>query len=190
MRMRICITGTFSVGKTELINSFTKLYPTYTYYVIHEVARTLINKGVQLGQNATLDSYCHYINEQLSSEINSKNHEFDILFADRSMIDAVAHPIVNNKKKQTIPDCFIEMFENILFFQQSFFDLYIYLPIEFPIVPDSIRILDEKYRKNLDDEIQRLLKKHVGGYYILKGSISERCLRLKKIIDSHYLGGN
>jgi len=183
--MKICITGTYSVGKTKLISSFVELYREYKYYLIPEVARDLIASGVLLGKNANAESYLHYINEQLGREIEATKKKFDILLADRSLIDAVAHPIVNRSLSDSIPQYIIDMFENILFFQKEFYDLYVYIPIEFSVTNDSVRSLDEAYRTSLDIKIKEALRRHEIDFHVVSGSVSERCRMLKSIIDAH-----
>jgi nicotinamide riboside kinase len=184
--MKICITGTHSTGKTTLINSYVEKFPTKKYHIINEKAREVIAKGYLLGKDATIDSYLFYINEQLSAEIESEESTYEILFSDRSIIDGAAHPKVNNQFKETqFPTFFIELFENILHFQKSFFDIYIYIPIEFPMQQDIVRPNDEHYRQEIDKEIKRLLDKHVVNYYTITGTIAERTNSLNEILRLH-----
>lgn len=180
--MKICITGAHSVGKTTLIKAFSEKHRNASIFIISEKAREAIKKGIPLGQNATIDSYIYYINQQLSAEISAEKSFYDILLADRSILDGLAHPIVNNIfMNAAFPEYFIDMFESILYFQKSFYDLYIYIPIEFDLVKDEVRPFDESYRIAIDAEVKRLLDKHIGKYVTLNGSIENRIQMLEKL---------
>ena len=182
--IKIAITGTFSVGKTTLIQEFTNRNINFKYEILKEKATELIQQGVQFGKKATLESYIIYINEQLKSEIESSKKDYEILLSDRTLIDGVTHPIVNNRiGVSNIPDYFIEMFENVLHFQKSFYDIYIYIPIEFDLVTNNTRENDLVYQREIDKEIVKMLDKHQMNYYKISGSIEERCLQLSRLID-------
>lgn len=184
--MKICITGSHSTGKTTLINSYVNQHSELGFHVINEKAREVIAKGYKLGKDATIDTYLFYINEQLKAEIESDKLKYDFLFSDRSIIDGAAHPKVNNHiAGKVFPTYFIEMFENILHFQKTFFDIYIYLPIEFPMQPDEVRPNDELYRQEIDNEILRLLRKHIPNFHTVSGTVAQRTGQLIEIIREH-----
>ena len=95
--MKILITGAHSTGKTTLIEEFVKKNQgTTNIHVIPEVARQMIEAGYPLGKQGNTDSYTHYLSKQLELEISSNSIDYDYLIADRSLIDGVTHPIVNN----------------------------------------------------------------------------------------------
>lgn len=189
--MKIVITGTFSTGKTTLIKEFVSRNENIKFKILKEKATQLIELGIPFGKKATLDSYTRYINEQLKSEIESNKDDYEILLSDRSLIDGVTHPIINNRiGVSNLPNHFIEMFENVLHFQKSFYDIYIYIPIEFDLITDNKRENDKRYQKELDEEIVKMLDKHIVNYYTLFGTIEERCLKLSKIIKEEIIKHN
>lgn len=187
--MKVLITGAHSTGKTSLINQFVENNKNYKFHLIKEVARDMIDSGITLGNYGNVNSYVYYINEQLKREIESESKEYDILIADRSIIDGITHPIVNNRLNYTsLPLEFIEMFENILFFQKSFYDIYVYIPISFEMVQDGNRPIDENFRKEIDKEIKYMLDKYVVNYYTLKSkSLESRYHELNQIINDKKL---
>lgn len=181
--MKILITGSHSTGKTTLINEFVKANKSIKVHVIEEIARKMIQEGFPLGKNGTMDSYIHYINKQLEAEIESEKNDYDILLADRSIIDGVVHPIVNNNFSfSNISKDFIQMFEKIIHFQKFFYDIYIYIPIEFELKNDNIRPVDEKYRIAIDCELKKMLDLHIKDYNTISGTLTERVYELNEII--------
>lgn len=184
IKNKICITGAHSTGKTTLINSYVAAYPDVNYYIIKEKAREVIDAGFPLGREATIDSYLYYMNQQLKAEIESGFVKYDLLFSDRSIVDGAAHPLVNNRLAIAFfPKYFLELFENVLHFQKSFFDAYVYIPIEFAMSADVVRPNDELYREEIDFEIKRLLSKHIKMFFPVAGTLKERMEQLNDIIQ-------
>jgi len=103
--------------------------------------------------------------------------------ADRSLIDGVVHPIINNRLNSSdVPQDFIDMFERILYFQKTFYDIYVYIPIEFGMINDKNRPIDENYRREIDKELKSMLDKHISNYYTVSGTIEERINKLYEVI--------
>ena len=181
--MKILITGTHSTGKTTLISEFVKRNNQLKIHVINEVAREMMDNGFLLGKKGNVNSYIHYIKKQLEKEIQSDSFKYDILLADRSLIDGVVHPIINNRLNSSdVPQDFIDMFERILYFQKTFYDIYVYIPIEFGMINDKNRPIDENYRREIDKELKSMLDKHISNYCTVSGTIEERINKLYEVI--------
>ena len=62
--------------------------------------------------------------------------------------------------------------------------LIVYFPIEFPLVEDGVRSVDEQFQKDVDMKIQQFLKNYDIPYITITGSVEERLEQLKKVIFS------
>ena len=78
---------------------------------------------------------------------------------------------------------------NVWLIEQTRYDLYVYFPIEFPLEIDGIRPSDEQYRKDIDEQIRKLLTKHKINYITVSGDEMQRKDYLIKVIEE-YLGKN
>lgn len=181
--MKIAFTGSHSTGKTTLIKEVEKSLPhTLTIKCVTEVARRIIERGCPLNNDATVTSYIHYINDQLTEErdINC----YDIFFSDRTLLDPLAYMIANKDfPGPVIEDYFIEMMENVWLLEKERFDVYLYFPIEFPLAYDGIRPSDERYRAAVDRAILSVLQKHNVNYITITGSLAERKTQLMRILN-------
>ena len=188
--MRIAFTGSHSTGKTTLLNDIIKYCGgDIKINSITEVARKIIVKGYPLNQDANIDSYIHYINDQLNEE-NTYMYECDLFISDNTLLDPVAYAMVKSQlPRPYIPEYFIEMMTNVWLIEQTRYDLYVYFPIEFPLEIDGIRPSDEQYRKDIDEQIRKLLTKHKINYITVSGDEMQRKDYLIKVIEE-YLGKN
>lgn len=184
--MKIAFTGTHSTGKTTLLNDVIEYYgDDIKLKSISEVARKIIDKGYPLNQDANVDSYIHYINDQLSSE-ETYMRECDLFISDRTLLDPVAYAMVNSKlPRPYIPEYFIDMMTNVWLLEKNRYDIYIYFPIEFPLEIDGIRPLDEQYRKDIDEQIRMLLIKHKINYITVSGNKMQRKDYIIKVITEY-----
>jgi nicotinamide riboside kinase len=177
--MRISISGTHSTGKTCLLNScYEKMIRLYPFKIrkIDEVARKVISKGFPLNQDATVESYIHYIYFQMEEERNAITEH---VISDRSLVDLLAYIRVNSDKR--IPNSFQKMLEEILWVESKFFNLYCYLPIEFPLLIDDVRPVDEIYRKLVDKMIRSILKEYKLNFVEISGTIENRTNQLVEL---------
>jgi nicotinamide riboside kinase len=187
--MRIAITGAHSTGKTTLIDRFSELYPAKRLHVIRGVARGVIARGFLMGKASTVDGWINYIGDQLRAERQSNLASFDLLFSDRTVLDALGYALANrNMLKQEIPGYFVDMLLEIALRQTQFYDLYAFIPIEFPMTPDGVRDEDEAYRSRVSDEIHGVLAAHNINYVKLKGSVDGRSAALWAAVDAHRIG--
>jgi len=166
------ISGSHSTGKTCLARLlYQKLSQEYPNQVtlIDEVARQLRTRGLPLNREATLDTYINYVYEQLISERLATTK---YVISDRSLVDLLAYILAN--ANPLIPKEFNCMLEEIIFREIDYFDLYVYLPIEFSLVMDDVRPADIEYQKLVDEKIKYVL--HTLDIPVLKvsGSVQKR----------------
>lgn len=171
--MKIAFTGSHSTGKTTLLNDAILRLKNKRLSYITEIARNIINRGYPLNMDANIDSYVHYINDQLKAE--KAMCESSIFISDRTLLDPLAYSLVNRDlPRPFIPDHFISMMEGIWLLEKDNYDLYMYFPIEFPMCSDGVRPTDEVYRSNVSNKILELLTKYKVPHIHVTGSPTER----------------
>jgi len=180
--IRLSISGSHSVGKTVLAEEIYEYYKDQLNVVrITEIARILINRGFKLNKDITEYGIINYALEYLKKERKSKA---DIVISDRSIIDLLSYIKVNKSDKIRKP--YISLIEEIVYMEKNRFDLYLYLPIEFPLQIDDVRPSDVKYQQKVDDMILKLLSEYNTNWYEIKGSVKERLEKSVEIIDEHH----
>lgn len=153
--MRIAVSGTHFIGKSTLIEDFTKKYPSYRceiepYYKLQD------EKTMELSLEPSLDSFI----EQLDYSINQLNNcanEQNIIF-DRCPIDFVAYAMCAlNRDSIDINDSEVsERFPEIKV-ALNHLDLIIFLPIS---KENSIEYIEENptYRKAADKNFKKIYR--------------------------------
>ena len=171
--MRIAIAGSHGVGKTTLGMHLCE-YLKYANPVFHSnLARNLIEEGYPLNMDATEASYVQYITRQLDAERLYKDHT--IFVSDRTILDPLAYAHANiDRGIELVSPLFVKMMESIWLLESSEYDLYILVPIEFPMPVDGIRPNDESYRCAVESQIIRLLHKYNINYLRATGRPPER----------------
>ena len=81
-----------------------------------------------------------------------------------------------------MPKYFVSMLEELLWCESTFFGLYCYLPIEFPLEIDNVRPSDVEYQKAVDSNIQRILKEYRLPYECITGSLDDRCKKVMELL--------
>jgi nicotinamide riboside kinase len=182
--MKIAFAGTHGTGKTTLLDQLKEIYSNNdSFGYITGIARKIIKKGYPLNAEANTESYIHYINDQLIAESNISDYK--LFISDRTLLDPLAYALTNRElPRPYIQDYFIDMIKNIWLLEKERYDLYIYFPIEFPLVYNGVSPLDEEYRKAVDRMIHRLLKEYSINFVIISGDMNERKKRILDIIGS------
>ena len=178
--MRISVSGTHSTGKSVLAAAaYEALNAVWRgrVHLIPEVAREVIAKGFPLDDKATVDSYINYVMAQLREERQSVAEH---VISDRSFLDLLAY--IRTNADPQIPSYFVEMVEEISWLDTRFFDVYCYLPIEFPLVEDGVRGIDEDYRAAVDETLCGLLREYGVKYVTVTGSLAERVNQVVNLV--------
>lgn len=187
MSVKIAFTGAHCTGKTTLLNDIESSLSGKTILKsVTEVARRIIERGYPLNMDATVDSYIHYINDQLKEEEQMEG--CDLFISDRTLLDPVAYAMINSKlPRPYIPQYFIEMMENVWLLEKDKYDFYVYFPIEFEMEADGVRPIDDRYRKDIDKMIKTLLEKYKIKYIRVTGNKEERKNYLLSIIEKYII---
>lgn len=148
---RIVFTGAQGTGKTTVLNEMKKL----GCNVITEVVRNLAKKGVKINQDGDEKGQTKIFKEyeKLLGEIVPTGY-----ISDRGLIDVVAYTMYLASKGR-ISEKFVEkQIKMLQKFRISNPDItYCYFPIEFDLVDDGVRDMDEEFRKEIDENIKKLL---------------------------------
>ena len=183
--MVVCFVGAHSCGKSTLVEFFRGKEG---YVCIDSVTRSTItpeerrvDNGVsEEGQTrmylAILDKTAEIL------EMNRKNPE-KIYLLDRSVFDFLAYNRAFEKRGYITKDL-REKIEESCDSIKKLYDVVFYLPIEFQIVPDGVRSLDETLRSEVDQEILRQIMWDKVRAVTLHGSVKERVHTVEDIIDS------
>ena len=176
--MRVSISGSHSTGKSTLAemcyNTLHRMYPG-NVAIIREVAREVAKEGYPIVKSVTHDSYYRGIFKQLNYERMTCGK---FIICDRSMIDYLAYLKVNCNS-----NLFIQMVEEIVWLESKYFDRYIFLPIEFNVIDDSVRDTDEVNRKAIEDEIIALFKYFNIKAIKVSGNFQERLNTLMSLFN-------
>lgn len=182
--MKIAFAGSHCTGKTTLLNQIREyMSDDEGFKYVTEVARKIIQRGYPLNMEANVDSYVNYINDQLIAEREMRNSS--LFISDRTLLDPLAYALVNKElPRPYIQDYFLEMMENVWLLEKDRYDLYVYFPIEFPLIADNVRPTDEEYREKISKKILELLNKYKVNYITISGNENERLKTLLGIIDT------
>lgn len=165
--MKIAISGTHSVGKTTLFKELKKQEFDFfeDYYFIYEGARNSIERGYKIGtEHLQLDCYFRHL-------ISERGENF---ITDRCIIDCLSYVrfydiFDSNLVGLLEKNCFVD----------SRYDMIFYLPIEFEMEKDKLRIEDG--RAKIDSIIGNYLYKYYcGKFHTVTGSIEDR---INKVVD-------
>lgn len=163
---RIIFTGAQGTGKTTILNEFKNR----EMNVITEVVRNLAKEGVKInemgdekGQKKIFSTYEKLLSERVD------------YISDRGLIDVLAYSMHLNKKG-LVSDKLVEtQFKALKKFVKNNSDvIYCYFPIEFDVVDDGVRSIDEEFRKEIDNNIKEILISLGQPWVTVKGSVENR----------------
>lgn len=172
---RIVFTGTQGVGKTTILKEMEK----QGYTVITEVVRNLAKSGVKINKDGDEKSQTKIFKEyeKLLSNIDVKGY-----FSDRSLVDVTAYTIYLSKHGKVSKEFADKQVKKLKKFRVENPDVtYCYFPIEFDIVDDGVRSLDEEFRTEVDSIIKELLKECGITPIVISGSVEERVDKMTRV---------
>ncbi len=180
MPIVILLQGAQSVGKTTLaLRLQERLSISYNICCLSDIGRTLIKGGVTHDISTTMEDYFayYYMHTKNFNKILSSN--FDVVIMDRSYIDVVTYSRLMHGKDNWIEKLGIELIE--LF--NKYVNYIVYLPIEFPIVPDGIRNENEHSQAKFDKTIVEIMKCIKLPYHTITGSVDTRLNKVLALIN-------
>lgn len=171
---RIVMSGAQGTGKTTVLNLFREA----GYPVITEVVRNLVkNQGIKINQDGTNET------QMLVFDTYKKVlGETERYVSDRGLTDVLAYTGAGCVEGKVSRDLVVRQEELFNEFIKNNPDIvYVYFPIEFPVVADGVRSVDEDYRSLVDRNIKYILDNNLGGCYLTVHGTPEE--RFQQILD-------
>lgn len=183
--MIVVLTGAHSCGKSTLVEFFRgkegfECIDSVTRDTITPEERKVDNGVSEEGQLRILDAIWKKSIELCAANRKDPNK---IYLLDRSVFDFIAY----NRafvKRGWLDAKIAEDIEDKLKDVPEMYDLVFYLPIEFKIVDDGVRSLDEDLRKDVDEEILNQVLWNKVRAVKLHGSVKQRVTNISRAIDS------
>lgn len=146
--VRIAITGAHSVGKTTLAGALNTALAKAGVRTV--TAEEPIRKLA--GELASLPPLSRYL--RLTTEHLSRLAApgADCCIYDRCLLDLLVHLRLEGPDNPELKAMILELLK----WYRHWFDLFLYLPIEFPLVPDDRRPPAEEYRRLVDLTISQV----------------------------------
>jgi len=171
--MKIGFCGTMSVGKTTLVKALQEIPELKDYKFATERSQYLNSLGIPLNHETTIEGQTIFLAERVT-ELMQPN-----IVTDRTIIDVMAFTKCARKTSYIDGDAFEEYAKRFIYL----YDYMFYISPEGVEMEDNgIRETDLDYRKEIDEEIQKLVLKHRPVYHTIKGSTEERIKQILKTI--------
>lgn len=177
--MKYILTGTAGTGKSTLLHHFDNKMNVITE-VVRNLAKTdhiKVNEdGDYDGQNKIFNTYYDIFEKTDGPWIS-----------DRGLTDVIAYTCYNVKNKGREGENFLQdQLDKFIKFQTENKDVvYFYVPIEFAVVDDGFRSLNEDFRKEIDKNIKDLLDVMNVDYIELRGSVEERLEVMEDVMRNY-----
>lgn len=175
---RIILTGAQGTGKTTILNHFKEQGMNCITEVVRKLAK---NQGVKINECGDIDGQQIIFNTY--KDILSQQNDY---ISDRGLTDVVAYTTYLRERNSNLNILMLLQLMSLKEFNDKNDDIiYCYFPIEFDVVDDGVRSIDEEFRKEIDSNIKKLLDTIVKDYYIIRGTVEERIKQLESIIANN-----
>ena len=172
--MKIGFCGTMSVGKTTLVKALQEIPELKDYKFATERSQYLNSLGIPLNHETTIEGQTIFLAERVTELMQPT------IITDRTIIDVMAFTKCAKKTSYIDGDAFEEYAKRFVYL----YDHVFYISPEGVEMEDNgVRETDLAYRKEIDEEIQRLVLKHRPIYHTIKGSTEERIKQVLKTIN-------
>ena len=172
--MKIGLTGTMSVGKTTLVKALSEMEQFKGYTCTTERSQYLNSLGIPLNHETTIEGQTIFLAERVTELMQPR------LITDRTIIDVMAFTNCARKVSYMDGDAFEEYAKR---FVREYNYIFYISPEGMDIEDNGIRETDATYRKEIDEEIQKLLLKHRPVVHTLRGTTEERIKQIMKTIQ-------
>lgn len=181
----ICFTGSHSTGKSTLVEFFRGKEG---YVCLDSCTRTTISDrerridGVEdlgLTQIRMLDQ----VTKRMADIVKMNAENPDKIFCmDRSVLDFIGYSRAFNKRG-LLSDEYLKQIEEKCDRLWEYIDVFFYLPIEFQIVNDNVRSLDEDLRQMVDKEILDQILWNKVRAVKLTGPVLVRVKKVQEVVN-------
>lgn len=168
------MSGTHSTGKTTVINELKKLDK---YKFLGSQTRTIFKKD-EINTLTSDEKQLHSIETGLSNQIMIEEDTI----CDRSLIDTLAYTkyffFLGKISQETY-----EQAKRAFEFTMEQYKHVFWYRIEFDLVEDGTRVVDEDFREGVDSNIEFILKQYNIPYTIVTGTVEERVQQVQDTIQ-------
>lgn len=164
------ISGAPGVGKSELCKRIAAIVSTRTNLKVaisKEIARGLVKEGVKINKESESEDYLAFLTEHLK---RLRTIRGDIMLFDRTCLDVFAFMQINGHMGGRLES----LVDEIVKWQMTLFQLYIYIPPEIAVKADGVRITDPKVIKVFDEALLALLHRYRPDFVTVSGSLDKR----------------
>ena len=171
MIKRIALVGASSTGKTTVYELLKNKLPKYEF--VNESTRTIGSYGFPINEKGTEATQLAISCFHLEALLQPYNQVLD-----RCYMDVLVYSKFMNKITP-MTYLYIEDTWNRIKIEYTH---YIYFPIEFDSVDDGVRSVNEKWRKQVDDEFRVVLEGVRQPYLTITGSPMQRVEQILNFI--------
>ena len=171
--MKIGLCGTMSVGKTTLVKALKSLPQFRDYHYATERSKYLNSLGIPLNHETTIEGQTIFLAERVTELMQPK------IITDRTIIDVMAFTKCAQKTSILDADAFEEYAKRFI---NKYDHIFYISPKGIPIENNGIRETDPKYRKEIDETIQKLLFKYRPIFHTISGTTEERIEQITNTI--------
>lgn len=164
--MKLIYTGAQGTGKSTML----RLTPIDNK--ITEVVRQMAKQGVKINRDGDEESQKSIFNAYMG--LLNQDGEW---VSDRGLTDVLAYTmyLYANNPGLDLGDIMAEQLRELRNYNREHQDvIYVYFPIEFPVVGDGVRDTDEVYRSTIDRYIKDLLIMSNAHFITITGDVKNR----------------
>ena len=171
---KLIFTGAQGTGKSTILNHYREQGMNCITEVVRNLSKQGINineSGDEVGQKTIFETY---------KDVLSQPSDY---ISDRGLTDVLAYTMYLRDRNQNLNSTMILQQMDLVEFNKTNKDvIYCYFPIEFDVVDDGVRSTNEEFRREVDENIQQVLKMCVDDYYVIRGTVEERIQQIDSII--------
>lgn len=184
--MIVVLTGAHSCGKSTLVEFFRgkegfECIDSVTRETITPEERKVDNGVTEEGQ---FRLYTAIFRKSVEISAMNRKDPDKIYLLDRSVFDFIAYNRAFVKRGWLSKEFADGIEDKLKEIPESLYDLVFYLPIEFKIVDDGVRSLDEDLRKDVDEEILKQVLWNKVKAVKLSGSVLQRVESILRSVHS------
>ena len=176
--MLIALSGAQCTGKTTLLNALRSDEKFNSNFVfVDEIVRSIQKRGFKINEAGTDET------QRVVMETHEQNAQLEgNVLLDRCALDCMAYTIWmwrhHKITRETYNYCYKTFIDIIMKY-----DIIFYLSPEFDIIPDGTRSTDEKFRNEVVEIFEQLIREFSLTVVKLTGTVEERLCAMKKILN-------